>query len=141
MEKFIKLEDRQEKKINNAEIHLEVKTLLKNKSWKELCQSAFGDIVNFLEHVNDKSTKVRIRLRWKPVIPSKRWIAPYWAPSSIFTMKEAWTLFSILLEFAHKYSLPRLVDHCELLLMGSLYNPEINALSYVRHQGISKEDI
>ena len=35
------------------------------------------------------------------------------------------------MEFAHKYSLPRLVDHCELLLMGSLYNPEIDALSYV----------
>ena len=69
MEKFIKLEDTQQKKVDNTEIHLKVKTLLKNKSWKELCQTAFGDIVNFLEHVIDNSNEVRFRFKWKPVLP------------------------------------------------------------------------
>ena len=54
-----------------------------------------------------------------------------WDPLQIFTVKESWKLFSNLFEFSHKYSLPRLIDHSELLLMGCLYNSELNDLSSI----------
>ena len=112
-----------------ASIHLKVKTLLETKSWEELCQTAFGDVVVLLEHVIDHNNDSRFRLDWDPVVPSRYGDAGIdWDPVKV---TEAWKIYSDLLEFAHKYSLPRLVDHCELLLMDSLYYPEINALSYV----------
>ena len=127
MGKIIKLEGRQ-KKINQAEIHLKVKTLLESKSWEELCETAFGDVVNLLEQVVDNTTDPRSRLKWKPNVPSRYKAGPDWDPDSA---SHAWKLYSGLLEFAHKYSLPRLIDHCELWMMDSLFYPEINALNYV----------
>ena len=148
-----KLEGAQKKKIKKANIHLKVKNLLENKSWEELCQTAFGDVVNLLEHVIDDSNKPTFRLRWKADVPSRYKGAhivteteqngvysvtmcapdlnspPYWTLGESF--EDDWKIFSDLLEFAHKYSLPRLVAHCELELLYFLLNPEINALDYV----------
>jgi len=134
MEKIIKLEGRQ-KKYNQPEIHSKVKALLEGKSWEELCETAFGDVVNLLEHVGDNTTDPTLRLKWKPNVPSRNRGRPDWDPDSV---KEAWKLYSGLLEFAYKYSMPRLIDHCELLLMDSLFYPEINALNYVIRASKSK---
>ena len=130
MEKIIKLEKRQ-KKINKPEIHIKLKKMLESKSWEELCETAFGDIVNLLDHFVDYPTDPSSRLKWKPNVPSNYRAGGGtlgWEPDSVL---EAWNFYSGLLEFAHKFSLPKLVDHCELLLMDSLFYPEINALNYV----------
>ena len=83
------------------------------------------DLLEHDAHNNDP----KFRLEWEPVVPSGYGDAGIdWDPLEV---TEAWKIYSDRLEFAHKYSLPRLVDHCELLLMDSLYYREINALSYV----------
>ena len=107
MEKFISLEGRQ--KISHAEIHLKVKTLVESKTWEELCQTGFEDVVNLLDRFIDNTKDKRVRLKWKTTLPLYS-VAP-WHPLDV---EETWKLYSDLMDFAHKYSLPRLIDHCEL---------------------------
>ena len=143
MQKIIKLEGRK-KKVNEVGIQLEVKTLLESKSWEELLQTAFGDVVNLMEYVMESTNETKLRclhwnfqgtteLYWTPVVPSgyRGAPAPNWPILNYKTGKEVAKIYSNLLEFANKYSLPRLVDHCELLLMDCLFYQKINALSYV----------
>ena len=80
MEEIIQLEGGK-KKIENADILFKVKSLLENKSWEELCQSAFGDVVNLLEHVIDQHNEPRYM--WRPVITFDRNCAPNWAVGKI----------------------------------------------------------
>ena len=139
MKKIIKLKGDQQNLLlmnKKAEIHLELKTLLENKSWEELCQSAFGDVVNLLKNVIDHSNESKLKWEANVDTHSRYWGAPdRWYQYPLKSIEEGWKRHSDLLEFAHKYSLPELVDHCELLLMVALhghnYDPEINALDYV----------
>ena len=145
MERIIMLDvERGQMKVKKAEILLKVNNLLETKSWEELCQSAFGDVVNLLEHVNDividDTNKPAVRFKWEANVPLRYigGLEDYFPPDwELLTgsFEDIWKIYSDLLEFAHKHSLPKLVDHCELILMDSLYDcdcaPENNALSYV----------
>ena len=135
MEEIINLEGQQEE--IKAEIHLKIKTLLEKKSWEELCQTAFGDVVKLLKHVVDHNNDPEFELEFEPVIPSRYSNGPTWYRGDSF--EESWKLYSGFLEFGDKHKLPRLVDHCELLLMDAIVTtnkifntgPEMYALSVV----------
>ena len=116
MEEIINLEGQQEE--IKAEIHLKIKTLLEKKSWEELCQTAFGDVVKLLKHVVDHNNDPEFELEFEPVIPSRYSNGPTWYRGDSF--EESWKLYSGFLEFGDKHKLPRLVDHCELLLMDAI---------------------
>ena len=74
----------------------------------------------------------------EPDVPSRFSCASDWHPRHV-SAKEVWKHYSGLLEFASNAMMPRLRDHCELLLMGFLYyyrdsvtvTDKNNALSYV----------
>ena len=91
MEKINSLEiEGGQKKIEKANLHLKVKTLLENKSWEE-------------------------SLNWQPnVLPSYSFrCTADWDLGEKF--EGNWKMYSDLLEFANKYSLPRLVEHWHCL--------------------------
>ena len=69
-----------------------MKILLKNKSWEELCQTAFGDVVDLLEHIDDNTNEPRLSCDWGPVIPNSRnRCAPNW--DEAYFPDEDWDMY------------------------------------------------
>ena len=115
---------------DRKKVREQVKSMLDSKTWEELCEKAFSDIVKMLERdENGNANPI-----WEFVFSagprtSQRPDADWHFRSH--GEKEAWKGFSRVLKFAHQNSLPRLRDHAKVLMLFAVFYPDVNAINYV----------